>query len=83
VEDVPSLLRGIVTHSIMSGTPREQYDRFVLVYRGEKQLKQVAGFDKPDDAYLLVIDKTGAIAWRFHGPVTDAAMKQVGSRFGH
>ena len=83
VEDVPGLLRGMVTHSIKSGTPKEQYDRFVLVSRGEKQLKQAAGFDKPDDAYLLVIDKTGAIAWRFHGPVTDAAIEQVGSQFAH
>jgi hypothetical protein len=81
VEDVPSLLRGMVTHSIKSGTPKEQYDRFLLVHHGEKQLKQAAGFDKPDDAYLLVIDKNGAIAWRFHGPVTDAAIEQVGSQF--
>ena len=83
VEDVPGLLRGMVTHSIKSGIPKEQYDRFLLVSHGEKQLKQAAGFDKPDDAYLLVIDKTGAIAWRFHGPVTDAAMEQVGSQFAH
>jgi hypothetical protein len=55
----------------------------VLVSHGEKQLKQAAGFDKPDDAYLLVIDKTGTIAWRFHGPFTDAAMEQVGSQFAH
>ena len=81
LEDVPGLVRGMVKHGIKSGTPKEQYDRFVLVYHGEKQLKQAAGFEKPDDAYLLVIDKAGVITWRFHGPVTDAAVEQAGSQF--
>jgi hypothetical protein len=83
LEDIPRLVRGMVARSIKSGTPRELHDRFVLVYRGEKQLKQAAGFDRPDDAYLLVIDPAGAIRWSFHGPVTDAAMEQVGRQFKH
>jgi hypothetical protein len=81
LEDIPRLVRGMVARSIKSGTPKELYDRFVLVYRGEKQLKQAAGFDRPDDAYVLVIDSAGAIRWSFHGPVTDAAMEQVGHQF--
>ena len=61
----------------------EQYDRFVLVYHGEKQLKQAAGFDQPDDAYLLVIDGAGHIGWSFHGPVSDAAVEQIRTRIAH
>jgi hypothetical protein len=83
LEDVPRLVRGMVSHSIKSSIPREQFDRFVLVYRGEKQLKQAAGFDEQDDAYLLVLDSAGAIRWSFHGPVTDAALEQLGSQFAH
>jgi hypothetical protein len=83
LEDVPGLVRGMVKRGIKSGTPKELHDRFVLVYHGEKQLKQAAGFDKPDDAYLLVIDKGGVITWRFHGPVTDDAVAQAGAQFGH
>ena len=80
LEDVPRLVRGMATHGIKSGTPKDQYDRFVLVYRGEKQLKEAAGFDRSDDAYLLVIDGSGAIRWRYHGPVTDAAVEQIGAQ---
>jgi hypothetical protein len=77
LQDVPRLVRGMVAHGIKSGTPKEEYGRFVLLYSGEKELKDAAGFEKPDDAYVMVVDGTGAIRWRFHGPVTDAAVLEV------
>lgn len=78
LEDVPRLIRGMVSRGIRSGTPKDQHSHFLLVYRGEQQLKQAAGFSRPDDAHLLIIDGAGTIRWRFHGAVTDAAMEQLG-----
>jgi hypothetical protein len=83
LEDVPRLVRGMATHGIKSGTPKDQYDHFLLVYHGEKQLKEAAGFDRPDDAYLLAIDGTGVVRWRYHGPVTDQAVEQIGEQLHH
>ena len=77
LEDVPRLVRGMAVHGIKSGTPKDQHDRFVLVYRGEKKLKDAAGFDRPDDAYLVVLDGAGAIRWKYHGAVTEAAVEQA------
>jgi hypothetical protein len=77
LEDAPRLVRGMIVHGVKSGTPKEEYDRFVVVVKGEKELKDAAGFEKPDDAYLMVVDGKGAIRWRFHGPVTDAAVQEV------
>ena len=77
LQDVPRLVRGMVVHGIKSGTPKEEYDRFLLVYSGEKELKDAAGVETPDDAYVMVVDGTGAIRWRFHGPATDAAVREV------
>ncbi|HLH20260.1 MAG TPA: hypothetical protein VKX45_23745 [Bryobacteraceae bacterium] len=77
LEDVPRLVRGMALHGIKSSIPKERYDRFVVVYRGEKELKQAVGFGPPDDAYLLAIDAGGAIRWRYHGPVTDAAVEEI------
>jgi hypothetical protein len=79
-EDVPRLVRGMAIHGIKSGTPKEIYDRFLLVYHGEKQLKEAVGFDRPDDAYVLVIDGAGAIRTSVHGQVTDAGVEQIGSQ---
>jgi hypothetical protein len=80
LEDVPRLVRGMVSHGIKTNIPKEQYDRFLLVYHGEKELKQAAGFDQPNDAYLLVIDSAGGIRWSFHGPVSDQAVEQAATR---
>ena len=77
LEDVPRLMRGMVSHSVKSGTPQAEHDRYLLVYHGEKELKQAAGFDRPEDAYVLVTDSAGAIRWRFHGPVTNDAVEQI------
>jgi len=80
LEDVPRLVRGMVSHSIKSSIPKEQYGHFVLVLHGEKELKQAAGFDRPDDAYLLLIDASGRIQWSCHGAPTDAAIDEIARR---
>ena len=80
LEDAPRLVRGMAAHGIKSGTPKDEYDRFAIVYKGEKELKAAAGFEQPDDAYVLVVDGSGAVRWRFHGPVTDAAVEQARSQ---
>ncbi|MDR3698303.1 MAG: hypothetical protein P4L56_01630 [Candidatus Sulfopaludibacter sp.] len=77
LEDAPRLVRGMASHGIKSGTPENQREHFLLVYRNEKELKQAAGFSTPDDAYILVLDKSGVIHWKFHGPVTDSAFDQL------
>ena len=77
LEAVPRLVRGMASHGIKSGTPKEQRDRFLLVYHQEAELKMAAGFTAPDDAYILLLDASGAIRWRFHGPVTDSAVAEL------
>ncbi|HWC95181.1 MAG TPA: hypothetical protein VG456_00490 [Candidatus Sulfopaludibacter sp.] len=82
LEDVPRLVRGMASHGIKSGVPENQRDHFLLVYHGEKEMKQAAGFSTPDDAYILVLDKTGAIRWKFHGALTDAALGELKTAYG-
>ncbi len=77
LEDVPKLVRGMASHGIKSGVPENQRGRFLLVYHNEKELKQAAGFSTPDDAYVLVVDKSGGIPWKYHGAVSEAAFDQL------
>lgn len=77
LEAVPRLVRGMASHGIKGGTPKEQRDRFLLVYYQEAELKMAAGFTAPDDAYILLLDASGAIRWRFHGSVTDSAVAEL------
>ena len=81
LEDVPRLVRGMASHGIKSGVPENRRERFLLVFHGEKELKQAVAFSTPDDAYILLLDPSGAIRWKFHGPVTDAAFDQFKAAF--
>jgi len=80
LEDAPRLVRGMAVHGMKGGVPEDQRDHFVVLYHNEKELKQAAGFDQPNDAYVLLLDKDGAIQWRFHGPVTDPATEELKSQ---
>jgi ATP10 protein len=77
LEAVPRLVRGMASHAIKSGTPKEQFGRFLLVYHKEAELKTAAVFSAPDDAYILLLDASGGIRWHFHGPVTDSAVAEL------
>jgi hypothetical protein len=71
LEDAPRLVRGMAVHGIKNGVPDAQRDHFAIVYEGEATLKRVAGFRKTDDAYVLLLGRTGDINWTTSGPVTD------------
>lgn len=77
LEDAPRLVRGMAIHGMKGSVPEDQRGNFVVVVRNEKELKQAAGFDQPNDAYVLLLDKDGAIQWKFHGQVTDAAVEEL------
>ena len=80
LEDVPKLFRGMASGGIKSSVAADARERFLLVYKGEKEMKQAVGFDQPDDAYVVLLDPQGAIRWRFHGAVTDAALAELKSQ---
>ncbi len=79
LEDVPRLVRGMAVGGIKGGVPQNQRDHFLLVFHGEKELKAAAGFEKPDDAYIVLLDRDGAINWSFHGPFSENARDELKS----
>jgi hypothetical protein len=77
LESVPRLLRGFVLKRIKESVSQRGQAHFLPVLEHEAEWKQVAGYSKPDDAYLLVVDGTGVVRWRTEGPLTDAAYAEV------
>jgi len=77
LQDAPRLVRGMAVHGIKSSTTQAQRDHTLVIYHFEKELKLVTGFERPDDAYLLLLDSAGEIRWKFHGGVTDAAVEEL------
>ena len=84
LQDVPRLVRPMTLSSITNSVRRnkktftpDKLDRFLVIYKNEEQLKAAAQFQAPDEAYLLLIGSDGSIQWRFHGPFTHTALKDL------
>jgi len=67
LEDVPKFIRGFVAGGIRESVPKGMQDKFLLLYQQEKAWKAFVGFEGPDEAYLLLLDSSGNLAWRTHG----------------
>lgn len=80
LEDVPRLIRGMVTSGIRKGVPEADRDRFVPILNGEAELKKLVSYKDPDDAYLVVLNRSGKIVEQVHGPFTEAAYSQLRSQ---
>lgn len=77
LEDAPRLVRGMAVRGIKGDVPQSDRDRFLVIFQGEKELKQAVGFERPDDAYLVLVDSSGLIRWRFHGPLSESAFDEL------
>jgi hypothetical protein len=69
---VPRLLRPLILGHIRASVPPILQPHFAPLLTDETQWRQAVQYTAPDDAYLLLVDPTGTILWRAHGPLTDA-----------
>jgi hypothetical protein len=67
LEDVPSLLRGMVRGGIKRGVPASMRRRFLTVIKGEAEWKRNVGMQDDKDAYLILLDGKGGVQWMHHG----------------
>jgi hypothetical protein len=79
LQDVPRLIRGMVTSGIRKGVPKAEYDRFLLLFEKEDEWKRVAQFSEPDAAYVLLVDREGNVNWTTHRNVDNDAIAELQS----
>ena len=72
LEDVPWLIRPMVIAGIKSQIPSTERPRFVPIVDNSQQWKQLVQYKDADDAYILVLDPSSQIVYRFHGAISDA-----------
>lgn len=75
--EVPRLLRGVVVRSMKKEVPERAQPRFVPITEDEARWKSLAGYEKGDEAYVLVVDGGGVVRWRGHGAADDVAFAEV------
>ena len=67
LESVPHMIRGMVISGMKHDIPESQRDHFVPVLHNETLWKTLVNYSEPDDAYLIVLDRSGKIAYQVHG----------------
>lgn len=79
LQDAPSFIRPLILRSIRKQVPPALHPNFVPLTSGEAAWKQVASFSPsaPDAAYVLLVDRSGAIRWQTHEPFTPARFQQL------
>ncbi len=74
---VPKFLRGYVLRKIAATMPDLAKPHFLSIDEHEAEWRSVAGYRKPEDAYVLVVDGHGKVCWKAEGPATEAVYRQV------
>ena len=62
------------------GTPKDDYEHVVTVYRDANSWKQRVHFGDPNAAYLLLLDRQGKVAWRYQGAFDESAFRALSSK---
>jgi hypothetical protein len=67
LEEAPRLIRGMITSGMKKGVPEDQRANFIPVMHSEAELKKLVGYKEGDDAYVVVLDRSGKVAFQTHG----------------
>jgi hypothetical protein len=71
LEEVPKLVRGMVKSSIRGSVPAADQGTFVMLFHDEAQWKELAHYKNADDAYVVVLDRSGTTRFTVTGAVAD------------
>jgi hypothetical protein len=59
------------------GTPKEDYEHVITVYKDTNSWKQLVGFGDPDAAYVILLDRTSKVAWLYRGAFDETAFQTL------
>jgi hypothetical protein len=79
LQDAPSFVRPLILRSIRKQVPDVLKPNFLPLVSDEAAWKGLANYDKsaPDAAYVLLVDRSGAVRWQTHQPFSSALLAQV------
>jgi hypothetical protein len=76
LQSAPGFIRGTIVNGMKKGVPAPMQANFIVVAKDEEQWKRACGFQKGEDAYVVVVDKSGEI--RQHSAI-DARLNSYAS----
>jgi hypothetical protein len=79
IAGAPRMVRGMIMHGMKKDVSKEKYDTFAVVTQDEHAWKQAAGFERPNEAYVLLLDASGNVLWKTQG-TADAHYAELRTR---
>jgi hypothetical protein len=73
----PKMLRGMIVKSMGKSVPEAEKPHFLPMMLGEPAWRAVAHYNKPDDAYVMLVDGAGEVHWQTEGDATDGAYSEL------
>lgn len=67
LEDVPRFVRGMVIGGMKKGVPEDKRAHFVPILQKESELKKFVHYKEPDNAYIVVLSRSGETLLMTHG----------------
>lgn len=77
IEAAPRFVRPMITSGMKKGVPEDLRATFVPVVHQEDALKKLVGYKEEDDAYLVVLDRSGKVVYQTHGAAPDASYAEL------
>lgn len=77
IDDVPRLLRGLVTMGMRKGVPPALQEHFLLVTEQGRAWRRLTDCAQPDVDYLLLLDARHQLRWHGAGPVDEVACRAL------
>jgi hypothetical protein len=71
-QGVPSLIMKMILHGMRRSVKEPERSHLAPFYSNEDQWKQLAHFEDPAVAYVLLAKAKGEVIWQTRGPATDA-----------
>lgn len=73
LDGVPGFLRGMIISQMKSGIAAARQKQFLIVTENVDSWKRALVANGADDhAYLILVQRSGAVVWRDHGPLTES-----------
>jgi hypothetical protein len=60
---IPQMVQGFIDGGMRSGIPKSDWASVVTVYEDANKIIQALGNDRPQSAYVILLDKEGRIVW--------------------
>ena len=79
ISGLAKLGKWFIDSGMRRGTPAADYEHVITIYRGVDAWKQRVGFGDPNAAYVILLDNSGRVAWRYAGGLNEQAFRALAS----